>query len=72
VSYQVIIEHRVLKEIKSLPKPDAFRVSKAINNLSDNPRPYGSLKLEGETDLYRIRIGDYRVICRGPGEIQNA
>jgi mRNA interferase RelE/StbE len=29
--------------------------------LADNPRPHGSLKLQGE-DLYRIRVGSYRVI----------
>jgi len=62
VSYRIIIEQRILKEIKAIPKPDALRISKAINNLANNPRPHGSLKLEGEDDLYRIRIGRYRVI----------
>lgn len=27
-----------------IPWEDALRVSQAINNLSNNPRPYGSLK----------------------------
>ena len=62
MSYRIIIEKHILKEIKALPKPDALRVSQAINNLSDNPRPHGCLKLEGEPDFYRIRIGMYRVI----------
>ncbi len=29
--------------------------------LSDNPRPYGYLKLKGR-EGYRIRVGDYRVL----------
>lgn len=38
-SYKIIIEQRIIKEIKSLPKPDALRISKAINALGINPRP---------------------------------
>jgi mRNA interferase RelE/StbE len=33
-----------------------------IENLVSTPRPVGSLKLKGEDDLWRIRIGDYRVV----------
>jgi mRNA interferase RelE/StbE len=38
------------------------RFGQAINSLSDDPRPPGSLKLQGNEELYRIRIGDYRII----------
>ena len=30
--------------------------------LSKNARPSGCVKLAGEPDLYRIRVGDYRII----------
>ncbi len=30
--------------------------------LADNPRPTGSLKLAGATNLYRVRVGAYRVV----------
>ncbi len=30
--------------------------------MSLNPRPPGVVKLEGDENLWRIRIGDYRVI----------
>jgi mRNA interferase RelE/StbE len=33
----------------------------ALRQLADNPRPHGCKKLEGSV-LYRIRIGDYRLI----------
>ena len=33
-----------------------------IELLATNPRPAGCRKLEGAEDLWRIRIGDYRVI----------
>jgi mRNA interferase RelE/StbE len=30
--------------------------------LEITPRPEGVKKLEGEKDLYRLRVGDYRII----------
>ena len=36
----------------------------AIDALTTNPRPPGVRKLRGAADLWRIRIGDYRVLYR--------
>ena len=33
-----------------------------MNALGQEPRPHGVRKLSGEEELYRIRVGDYRVI----------
>ncbi|MDJ0899633.1 MAG: type II toxin-antitoxin system RelE/ParE family toxin [Xenococcus sp. MO_188.B8] len=33
-----------------------------IDALATEPRPEGVVKLKGEENLYRIRVGDYRVI----------
>jgi mRNA interferase RelE/StbE len=38
------------------------RIRESINALKTEPRSIGVKKLAGETDLYRIRVGDYRVI----------
>jgi mRNA interferase RelE/StbE len=38
------------------------RVDKRILRLADDPRPQGCRKLRGQKDIWRIRIGDYRVI----------
>ncbi len=51
---------RVERQIDKLPLDAQERVLEAIASLSDNPRPVGVQKLED--DLYRIRIGRYRVI----------
>ena len=34
----------------------------AVEELSENPLPVGSQKLQGSEHTYRIRIGDYRVV----------
>jgi mRNA interferase RelE/StbE len=40
------------------------RLLRTIYALASDPRPHGSAKLQGHQDLYRIRVGDYRVIYR--------
>jgi mRNA interferase RelE/StbE len=37
------------------------RISIKIQQLTDDPRPDGVVKLEGSVNEYRIRISDYRV-----------
>lgn len=36
----------------------------AIHALADDARPAGCKKLVGSRDLWRIRVGDYRIIYR--------
>jgi mRNA interferase RelE/StbE len=46
----------------SLPARVASRVYTVIGKLSTNPRPPGCVKLRGLNALYRVRIGEYRLI----------
>ena len=43
------------------------RIAKALHGLEENPHPPGCKKLAGEDELYRVRVGDYRIIY----QIQN-
>ena len=38
------------------------RFRAAIDELEENARPVACLKLAGEPDLYRIRVGQYRIV----------
>lgn len=60
--YAVQYDPRTLKELKKLDKPVARRIVKAIDALQLEPRPNGARPLAGYPGLWRIRIGDYRVI----------
>jgi mRNA interferase RelE/StbE len=60
--YQISFTPRARRDLSSLPKEVQRRLDVRILALSENPRPPGSKKLSGEEDLYRIRLGDYRVI----------
>jgi len=51
-------------DLARLPRDVQVCIRDAIDVLQDNPRPPGVKKLEGSTDLYRIPVGDYRVLYR--------
>lgn len=60
--YEVTFAKSATKELESLSASLIERVLRRINCLANDPRPVGSRKLSGSTSLYRLRIGDYRVI----------
>jgi mRNA interferase RelE/StbE len=63
MTYRVEFSRSAEREFDQLPQQVSARVSSRINSLAVNPRPPGVLKLAGRTtDLYRIRVGNYRVI----------
>ena len=62
--YAVQLARSARKEIEALDPPVAERILKRIASLIDEPRPSGVAKLEGSTDQWRIRIGDWRVVYR--------
>ena len=38
------------------------RIAAAIDGLAANPRPPGCTKLAGEDAVWRVRVGDYRIL----------
>lgn len=60
--YAVEIKPSAVKDLRALPKDVQRRVARKIDGLADNPRPPGVKKLEGLDNVYRLRVGDYRII----------
>ena len=61
-SYKVVLKPSVEKDLRSLPASVVARVLKVIEELRDEPIQRQSIKLAGAEELYRIRVGNYRVI----------
>jgi mRNA interferase RelE/StbE len=62
-SYRVLIKPSAAKEIEAVgQKEDRQRIVTRIRSLARDPRPFGSEKLSGKGDLYRLRVGRYRVV----------
>ena len=51
-----------MRELNALPVQVAIRIGETVGRLAQEPRPHGCKKLVGHKDLWRIRIGSYRVI----------
>lgn len=60
--YHIKVRDSAAKEIRSLPPDIKSRIITAITGLSETPRPRRCIKLKGSNSLYRIRVGDYRII----------
>jgi mRNA interferase RelE/StbE len=59
--YSVRVLRAAIKDIEDLPRDYTRLVSQHIDQLGQNPRPAGALKLQGESG-YRIRVGVYRIL----------
>ena len=63
MAYQITFAPLARRQIKKLTRDVQSRVLERIEELKAEPRPVGVKKLaDEEEDLYRIRVGDYRVI----------
>ena len=60
--YAVTFARSARRELESLSDTLIGRILPRIENLADIPRPSGCRKLSGEQNLWRLRVGDYRVI----------
>jgi len=60
--YRIAVLPRAEKEIAALDRAVLVRVDARINALAVNPRPPDCRKMAGAADLWRIRVGDWRVI----------
>ncbi|MCE5298716.1 MAG: type II toxin-antitoxin system RelE/ParE family toxin [Methanoregulaceae archaeon] len=61
-AYSLVLKKSVEKDLRKIPKeiiPDIFE---HIERLMREPVPHDSYKIAGSENLYRIRVGDYRVI----------
>jgi mRNA interferase RelE/StbE len=60
--YAVDTKPSARRELENLSDSLIARLVPKIEGLAANPRPSGCRKLRGYKDLWRIRVGDYRVV----------
>jgi mRNA interferase RelE/StbE len=62
VIYQIEFSRQADRQFRDLPSQIQQRLRSKIDSLATTPRPHGSEKLSGDDHLYRIRVGDYRIV----------
>ena len=60
--WQVIIHRKAEKTLKRLHCEILERIRAAIRSRAENPRPIGYKKMSGYDNLFRIHVGDWRII----------
>lgn len=60
--YHVEFTPAAARQQRKLPVDVQRRVVRALEELESDPRPHGARKLAGEDNLWRLRVGDFRVI----------
>lgn len=58
----IIVSHRAEKELRKIGKIDQIAIVKKINDLF-SPHLIAE-KLKGYTDMFRVRVGSYRIVYR--------
>jgi mRNA interferase RelE/StbE len=61
-SYRILLKPSVERDLRSLPKATVSRLIARVEGLAVEPLPRQSAKLTGAEHLYRIRVGDYRIV----------
>jgi mRNA interferase RelE/StbE len=59
---EIEITRSAEKRLRTLPRDDQDRLAKAMLALAEEPRPRGSRKLSGYDDVFRVRVGSYRIL----------
>ena len=62
MKFTVRLGPRTCKALYHLPGDVRSRVVRRLKALEADPRPQGSVKLAGAEDLYRVRVGDWRIV----------
>ncbi len=60
--YSVELSSTAFKALKKMPREDLHRILRMIKSFETDPFPYGSIKLSGMDKVYRVRLGNFRII----------
>ncbi len=60
--YRIVIAGAARRRLAKLAKGERDRIDDKIRSLASEPRPHGVEKLTDQGELFRVRVGAYRVV----------
>jgi mRNA interferase RelE/StbE len=64
MSYKIEVLPKASRQMGKLPRDILPEIIAAIDSLADNPHPKNSRKLSGKSNIWRLRIRNYRIAYR--------
>ena len=61
-SYRIELSATAEKQLRKFGQSDRIRIVRAVQALAVDPRPSGCRKLQGYDDVFRIRVGTFRIL----------
>jgi mRNA interferase RelE/StbE len=61
-AYEIEVSATAEKQLRRLDRSDQIRVLRAIQGLASEPFPPGCRKLRGYEDVFRVRVGLFRIL----------
>ena len=61
---KIILSPHAEKRLKKLPKIDQIAIAQKIRSLREDKNILTAEKLHGYIDIYRVRVGSYRLVYR--------
>ena len=61
---RIVLSPRSEKELKKIRRINQIAVIKKLRSLRDSSRETKKEKLSGYSDIFRIRVGQYRIVYR--------
>jgi mRNA interferase RelE/StbE len=60
--YEVKLARRAERSLGTMERREQQRIRAALDLLADNTRPPNCVAMQGEDSVYRVRVGDYRIV----------
>jgi mRNA interferase RelE/StbE len=60
--FKISITKRAEKDLKKLERSAKNRIVAAILSLAEEPHPHRSRKIQSEEGVWRVRVGDWRLL----------
>ena len=60
--YRIELKPSAAKSLARLPVDLQKRIVRAVETLAGDPRPHGVVKMAGDDNLWRVRVGDFRIV----------
>ena len=70
MKYTILFARSVQRELRRLPRAILSRVKIVLHSLQEDPFPSGCKKLKGCDKLFRLRMGNYRIVYEVAAKIR--